>query len=116
MTKKYMFNVDGIEVVDKNYYHDSRFIETVYIESTNMDTALKGFLKILEEEYYINVSDNALKNKKNMYIGDCVQVGYVITTSTYMENGDGRQVKKYMDLWLNIKTIDNPFINEEVKK
>ena len=71
------------EYNNKKWWIDGDIIRTKYIEANTVNEALKKYQEIVENDNYISISNNALKNKAPMYVdtkdGDCKQVGYVIT-------------------------------------
>lgn len=59
-------------------------------------------------EHYISISDNAIKNKKPMYIdtrGIVKQIGYVVTGKTEFQSDSDQWVSNYIDLWIEILTV-----------
>ena len=105
----------------KNWWIDSNIITEKYISAENMNEALKKYRKEVLEKHYVSISDNALKRKESMYIdtvnGEVKQCGYVITGKCDFDNGCGRWVEQYIDLWVNILTvIDTEFQTIEPMK
>lgn len=98
---------------NQKWWIDSGVIREITTEADNLTEALKQYRKAVQECYYITISDNALKNKAAMYhdteSGETVQVGFVITASTELDDDRRRWVKQYIDLWVTVQTIQNPF-------
>ena len=70
---------------------------------------MEKYKNFVEEEGVI-ISNNAIKNKKPMYVdtidGNTKQVGYVITAQTdFPDENNYNWNKQYIDLWVNILTI-----------
>ncbi|MCW6094569.1 hypothetical protein LAV60_15465 [Clostridium sporogenes] len=109
--KKYLFTT-VTTMKDEKYWIDDKLIRNVYIQSENVEKALINYVENHCGENYVTITKNALKNKKPMYRGTTdksVQVGYVITASTEVENAEHKWVKKYLELWVEIEEINNPF-------
>lgn len=93
----------------KKWWIDSDYVREMRIEADNVLSAVKKYRENVEENYYIGISDNAIKTKEPMYIdveNEPVQCGYIITAYTYFDNN----VKQFIDLWVEINTLNNPFI------
>ena len=77
---------------------------------------VKEYQKEVHDRFYIDISDNAIKTKSPMYrdtkTGEPVQIGFVITASTDFDNDRRGWVKQFIDLWVNINVIFNPFEEE----
>lgn len=41
-----------------------------------------------------------------------IQIGYVITGKTLFENDNRKWVERYIDLWVEIQEVKNPFIEK----
>ncbi|GAA0082917.1 hypothetical protein [Clostridium sp. CTA-6] len=111
--KTYLFTT-VTTIKDDKYWIDEDFIKKAYIQSENIEKALINYVENHCKECYIDITKNALKNKKPMYRdidNKSVQVGYVITASTELENSERKWVKKYIELWIEIEEIKNPFNN-----
>lgn len=98
---------------NKKWWIDSGIIREVTTEAATMGEALKKYQEAVKEQYYIDISDNAIKNKCPMYrdtkTGEAVQVGFVLTASTDFDNDRRGWVKQYIDLWVTVQTVANPF-------
>ena len=117
--KTYLFiTTTTVKPIDKEkWWIDHKLVPNMYIRANKLHEALKEYQKIIED-YGITISTNALKNKSSMFIddenGNPIQIGYVITGKTlFHKNGEG-WIDKYIDLWIEIQEIKNPFIKEEV--
>ncbi len=103
---------------EKKWWIDHRLVSNMYIQANKIHEALKEYQKRMEEDYGITISNNALRNKSSMFRddkeGNPIQIGYVITGKTLFDNGGKGWVDKYIDLWVEIQEIINPFIAEGV--
>ena len=117
--KTYLFTtITTVKPIDKGkWWIDRDLISNIYIQSNNLDEALKEYQQKTEEDYGVTISNNALKNKSPMFIddenGDPVQIGYVITGKTPFHDNKGKWIDKYIDLWVEIQQVINPFTKEE---
>lgn len=102
----------------KKWWIDSGIIRKITIKADNIAAALEQYRETVKNNYYIYISKSALNDKSPMYCdnanGETLQCGYVITASTDFDNDRRGWVKQYIDLWVNISVIVNPF--EEVTK
>lgn len=98
---------------NKKWWIDSGIIREITTEAATMGEALQQYREAVKDKYYIDISDNAIKNKNAMYqdtkSGEAVQVGFVITASTEFDNDRREWVKQYIDLWVTVCTVPNPF-------
>lgn len=106
-------NVTMKEYNFSKYWIDSNIIPTFYNNGENLKTILNKYIEYVRNECYIGVSDNAIKNKQPMFINTekhgTIQIGYVMTGSTYIEN-----TKQYIDLWIEITEETIPNFKSEV--
>lgn len=98
------------EYNDKKWYIDSDIISEKRISADSVENALEIYREQVEEEHYISISKNAIKNKSKMFVdmpgGDTKQVGYVITGKTEFDKGDYTGYStQYIDLWVTILTV-----------
>ena len=74
----------------KKWWIDSDIIRKITVDAENVEQALKQYQQTVKERDYIEISNNALKNKNPMYRdtanGDARQVGFVITGKTDFRN------------------------------
>lgn len=94
----------------KKWYIDSDIISEKRISADSVENALEIYREQVEEEHYISISKNAIKNKSEMFVdmpdGDAKQVGYVITGKTEFDKGDYTGYStQYVDLWVTILTV-----------
>ena len=117
--KTYLFiTITTVKPFDEGkWWIDDKLISNMYIQANNLDEALKKYQQKTEEDYAVTISNNALKNKSPMFIddenGDPVQIGYVITGKTLFDNAGKGWIDKYIDLWVEIQQVINPFTKEE---
>lgn len=101
------------EYAQKKWWIDSGIVRPVTVQAASVADALKQYQQLVKERFYVSISDNALTTKDKMYVdcadGTAVQVGYVITGATDFDNGYGKTVKQYVDLWVTITEVVNPF-------
>lgn len=101
---------------NKNWWIDSGIIREITAEAATISEALKQYQKAVHDNYYIDISDNAIKTKSPMYRdtknGDAIQVGFVLTASTDFDNDRRGWVKQYIDLWVTVQMVQNPFEEE----
>lgn len=107
---KYIFDTIAItKEYDKGkWWIDSDIISSKTIEADTVVAALERFQALVEEERYVSISNNAIKNKKPMYIeteNGAKQTGFVITGKTCFQTDSGRWVCHYIDLWINVLTV-----------
>lgn len=100
----------------RKWWIDSGIIRPLTIQADTIEKALEQYQEQVKEHYYINISNNALTHKEPIFRdsanGDAVQVGYILTASTDFNNDYNGWVKQYIDLWINIQTVQNPFETE----
>ena len=113
---KYQFNTSATmkRYNNKNWWIDSGIVREITVEADNMGAALEQYRDTVHDQYYINISKTALKNKEPMYrdtaTGDALQCGYVITGSTDFDNDGRGWVTQYIDLWVTVNIVCNPFV------
>lgn len=98
------------EYNNKKWYIDGNIISEKRINADNVESALEIYREQVEEEHYISISKNAIKNKSEMFVdtpeGDTKQTGYVITGKTEFDKGDCTGYStQYIDLWVTILTV-----------
>ena len=98
------------EYNNKKWYIDSDIISEKRISADSVENALEIYREQVEEEHYISISKNAIKNKSEMLVdmpdGEAKQVGYVITGKTEFDKGDYTGYStQYIDLWVTILTV-----------
>ena len=113
--KQYIFKTVTTmkEYNNSKWWIDSNIITEKTILAENLDDALLQYKNLVEEKHYISISGNALKHKNPMYIdtktGETKQVGYVITASTEFQYNNTEWKKQYIDLWVSVSVVLNPF-------
>ena len=112
---KYQFETSASmkEYNNKNWWIDSGIVRKITVDADSIGDALEKYRDIVQNQYYINISKSALKNKSPMYRdtadGGAMQCGYVITGSTDFNDDNRAWVKQYIDLWVTVHIIVNPF-------
>lgn len=107
---KYIFETVATmkEYNNKKWWIDPDIVTRKIIKADTIDTALERFQALVEEEHYVSISNNAIKNKNPMYLdtenGE-KQIGFVITGKSNFQTDDGRWVSNYIDLWVDILTV-----------
>lgn len=91
------------------WWIDSDIVTEKRIGAETVADALEIWREQVEEQHYITVSKNAIKNKSEMFVdtdNGVKQVGYVITGKTEFENRDNyKWSAQYIDLWVTILTV-----------
>lgn len=109
--RKYLFQTITTmkEYNNKKWWIDSDIIRDKYILAENLKEALEKYRESVEENEYILISNNAMKNKNPMFVDatdGIKQVGYVITGKTGFEDRENyKWTTQYIDLWVKILTI-----------
>lgn len=97
------------EYNNKKWWIDPDSIPEMKIQAENLREALLEYKNRAYETDFVKISNNALKNKKAMYVdtsNEAKQVGYVITGKTEFEDRDNYKCsKQYIDLWVTILTV-----------
>ena len=98
------------EYNNKKWYIDGGIISDMRINADSVKNALEIYRERVEEMHYISISENAIKNKSEMFAdlsdGSVKQVGYVITGKTEFDRGDySGYSTQYIDLWITILTV-----------
>ena len=91
-----------------NWWIDSDIIRRKTIPAENLKSAFDLYIKYARET--VEISNNAIKNKKKMYIDDIngqpKQTGFVITAKTLFDKDDySGYTEQYIDLWVEIITV-----------
>lgn len=92
------------------------YVKNIIINSESIKNALEQYRKILNDKYCISVSDNAMKRKEPIYgdeseTGCAIQTGYILTGKTGFESRSYNipYTEQYIEVWVTINTIANPF-------
>lgn len=98
------------EYNNKKWYIDGGIVSDMRINADSVENALEIYRERVEEKHYITISQNAIKNKSEMFAdlsdGSVKQVGYVITGKTEFDRGDySGYSTQYIDLWITILTV-----------
>ena len=92
------------------WFIDGGIIRPAEVEADDLKTALEGWRQIVQDEYYIEISNNAIRNKSPMYIDTAdgpKQIGFVITGKTEFDKGDySGYSTQYIDLWVEARRIE----------
>lgn len=96
----------------KKYWIDREVVKDMEIEADSVKQALEIWRGKCSSLYGVDVSDNALKRKEEMWQdikdGDRIhsrQVGWVITGKTMFQDDDNGYTEHYIDLWVEIKKV-----------
>lgn len=95
------------------WWLDKDLVRTIELEASSLCEALEKYRQIVNDRTDVQISKNAMQEKKNMFIdrrfGErSKQIGYVITGSTYFKRENGDLVNKFIDLWVEIRVITYP--------
>ena len=98
------------EYNNKKWYIDGGIVSDMRINADSVENALEIYRERVEEMHYISISQNAIKNKSEMFVdlldGSAKQVGYDITGKTEFDRGDySGYSTQYIDLWVTILTV-----------
>lgn len=97
------------EYNNKKWWIDSGIVREIHINAENLKDAINQYRTIVEEKYYISISDNAIKNKSPMYAenkhGEDMQIGFVFTGKTDFQDNNYKWSTQYIDLWVQILTV-----------
>lgn len=98
------------EYNNKKWYIDGDIVSDMRINADSVENALEIYRERVEEKHYITISQNAIKNKSEMFAdlsdGSVKQVGYVITGKTEFDRGNYTGYStQYIDLWVTILTV-----------
>lgn len=96
------------------YWINSDIVKDFNITAENVNQALTIYADRVKAAAYIDITKNALKTKKPMFIdteAGPLQTGYVITGITEIEKGNyNGWTKQFIDLWVEIiTTVDTEF-------
>lgn len=98
---------------NKKWWIDSGIIREITIEAESIQNAFEQYQETVHDKYYVDISKNALKTKTAMYKdganGEPQQCGYVITAKTDFDNEHREWVTQYIDLWVAVSVVLNPF-------
>lgn len=76
----------------KKWFIDKNSVPEMCINADTVEPALSVYRERVNEQSIVNVSDNAIKNKSEMFVdlsgGGVKQVGYVITGKAEFDKGD----------------------------
>lgn len=109
---KYLFKTQTTmkDYNNNKYWVDRDIIDDITIQASDLKEALETYKNYVYNSNYITVSNNAIKNKNNMYIdlkdGTSKQTGYVLTASMDIDTNRG-YTKQFIDLWIEILKIEN---------
>ena len=112
---KYLFRTTATmkEYNNKKWWIDRNIIKQTIIEAENISEALKLYQEYTYNNACITISNNALKNKKPMYIdtdNGTKQGGYIITAkSDFRDDDNYKWSVQYIDLWVDIDIISSAF-------
>ena len=110
--KTYLFETVTTTRGDTNYWIDRNYISDLVVEAKTVNDALIAYKKRIED--FVQISDNALKNKSEMYIddkqGNSKQTGFVIIAKTdFYDDTKRKHCDQYIDLWISINVISSAF-------
>lgn len=97
------------EYNNKKWWIDPDCVPEMKIQAENLRKALLEYKNKAYETGFVKISNNALKNKKAMYVdtsNGAKQVGYVITGKAGFEDSYSyKWSEQYIDLWVTILTV-----------
>lgn len=94
---------------NRDFWIDENIVRTRRIEAGSANEAFELFIEKIKELGIVDISKNALKNKRPVYIDlvgnvQIVQSGWCVMGSVLFENGK----RKYMDLLIEIEKLSIP--------
>ena len=105
---------------NKKWWIDSGIVGEILVDAENIQKALEQYAEAVREKYYIDISKNALKNKEPIYRdsanGEPTQCGYIITAKTDFNNDYQGWVSQYIDLWVTVAVVVNPFAEAKLEE
>ena len=98
------------EYNNKKWYIDGGIVSDMRIDADSVENALEIYRERVEEKHYITISQNAIKNKSEMFVdlsdGGVKQVGYVITGKTEFDRGDYSGYSNHnVNIWVTVLTV-----------
>lgn len=101
------------EYNNKKWWIDGGIIRSIEVKADNIEKALQLWRNEVEARDYIQISNNALRTCRAMYIddenGNALQIGYIITGKTEFEKDDYTGYStQYIDLWVKIEIVTIP--------
>lgn len=94
------------------WWLDGELVKTIELNAEDLWGALNKYREIVNDTTSVCISKNAIKKREGCYVDDKdgkpKQVGYVVTGSTYFERNNGDCIKKFIDLWVEIRVISYP--------
>lgn len=94
---------------NENWWIDSDCVPEMKIQAENLREALLEYKNKAYETGFVKISNNALKNKKAMYVdtsNGAKQVGYVITgKASFEDRYNYKWSEQYIDLCVTILTV-----------
>lgn len=96
----------------EKWWMDEDLVKTIELDASNLCEALEKYREIVNDMYYVQISKNAIHKKEKMFMdikpGGSKQIGYVINGSTFFEREKGVFIKKFIDLWIEIRVVSYP--------
>ena len=115
---KYLFQTSATmkEYNNKKWWIDSDIIKDITINAESLNYALLKYQEFCDERHGVSISANAIKNKEPIYIDTetgAEQCGYILTAKTdFCDDNNYKWTAQYIDLWINISIVQNPFAIE----
>ena len=116
--KTYLFTTTATmkEYNRAKFWIDSDILRPYRTQANDLKTAFNNYIEHASARSGAEISDHAIKTKAPIYIdgenGETIQTGYCITAKSYFENDNYKLTEQYIDLWVDIETINNPFIED----
>lgn len=86
--------------------------ESERISADSLKEAKEKFYNVLNDRYYLSVSENAKNTAKKMYrdtpTGEAKQIGLVFKARTEIES-NGKWINKFAEVWTEINELVSPF-------
>ena len=94
---------------DKKYWIDGDYIRDLKITSDDVKSAIRKYRDIIADGYGVTISDNAIRNKGEMFIdteNGSEPAGFVFTGKTSFDKGDYTGwTEQFINVWTTIYEI-----------
>ena len=92
----------------RDWWIDRDYVGELRITAPDLNGALEKYREHADGSG-VGISKSALKNRRRMYRDGDGQIGFVITGKTAFSNDRGGWSEQYVDLWIEVLSINHPF-------
>lgn len=109
--EKFLFKTDTVmkPYNQDKWWIDEQSVQELVVSAETLKEALAKYVDHVHKKSSINISKNAIKRKspifKDLERGEPVQIGYLLTGSTDLQDMEDRWSKQYVDLWVTIYSL-----------